>query len=623
MALALGEPYGVMVVHGSPLCADYSTGAAIFLLLLITLANGGLRKLTRRFSLNGRQLAIVYIMMVVACAIPSWGFVMNLVAIMAGPLYYATPSNHWASVLIPHLPEHLIITEPAASRAFYEGLHPGQSIPWGLWLVPLAWWLGLALALYLVQVSVAVILRKQWVENERLVYPLTQLPLELTSSEGGPNALGVFWRNPLVWMGFAIPFVFHSLNALHSYFPVVPALSNAWGFSILRRHAWVTMRIYFEVIGLSYLLTTDVALGLWLFPVLTTIEMALLDFYGINTQPPEFVSDPGTPPIAYQGLGAMVLLVGLSLWRSRSHLRRVFTEAWEGSTSAEQAQEALSYRTAIFGGVAGLVMVLWWLVRSGMNLPTALSFMGVTLLILVGLARVVSQAGLAYGRPPVAVPIVVLRGLGSAYISRAGLGSFAVAFAWSGDVRTSVVASTANALKIANARKLPGRQVRIALAVSILIALVASGWFSIRMAYTHGGLKLGGWQMDGLAPVLYSWMARLMQTDVRVGVGRFGYMALGGLLYLLLAHLHDNYAWFSVHPIGLTLGLAGPVAWVWFSVFVAWLLKVALLRYGGAKIYHRARPFFLGIVLGSFTAAGLWIIIDAFAGGRGNVFTLG
>ncbi len=142
MALAVGEPYGVMVVHGSPLCADYSTGAAIFLLLLIALVNGGLRKLTRRFSLSGRQLAIVYIMMVVACAIPSWGFVMNLVAIMAGPLYYATPSNRWASVLIPHLPEHLIITEPAGedevshTSAFFTIPHRKQDdwnfVLWGV-----------------------------------------------------------------------------------------------------------------------------------------------------------------------------------------------------------------------------------------------------------------------------------------------------------------------------------------------------------------------------------------------------------------------------------------------------------------------------------------------------------
>jgi len=350
VALAVGEPYGVMVVYGSPLCADYSTGAAIFLLLLIALVNGGLRKLTRRFSLSGRQLAIVYIMMVVACAIPSWGFVMNLVAIMAGPLYYLTPSNRWASVLIPHLPEHLIITDPAASRAFYEGLHPGQSVPWSLWLAPLTWWLGLALALYLVQVSIAVILRKQWVENERLVYPLTQLPLELTSNERGAAALGAFWRNPFVWVGFAIPFVFHSINALHTYFPVVPALPHSWGFSVLRRHAWFTVRIYFEVIGLSYLLTTDVALGLWLFPVLATIEMALLNFYGINTEPPELYSDPGTPPIAYQGLGAMALLVGLSLWRSRSHLHQMFRGVWQTDANAAQASEALSYRSAIFRG---------------------------------------------------------------------------------------------------------------------------------------------------------------------------------------------------------------------------------------------------------------------------------
>ena len=622
VALALGEPFGVMVVKGSPLCADYSAGGAIFVLLIIVLANWVLRKLTGGFGLSGQQLAVVYIMMVVSCAIISWGFVMNLIAVMAGPLYYATPSNHWDSILLPHLPPHLIIQNEAASRLFYEGLGPGQSPPWEVWLAPLAWWMGLALALYLVQVSVAVILRKQWVENERLVFPLTQLPLELTWTEGGVDACAAFLRNPLLWLGLAIPFIFHSLNALHSYFPAVPAISRGWGFSILRRHAGFTVSIFFEVIGLSYLLTSDVALGLWLFPVLSTIEMGLLNLYGINTEPAEYGSDPGTPPIAYQGLGAMALLVGVSLWRGRDHLRSVFREAWHGGTGSAQAQEALSYRAAVFGGAAGLVVVLWWLVRSGMNLATAVFFVIVALLILVGLARVVSQAGIAYGRPPVAAPVMTFHGLGSDYIGPAGVGALALSFAWAGDIRTSVAASTANALKIATAAKLPGRPVRIALGTSIIVPLVASSWFSTRMAYAHGGLKLGGWHMQGLARVLYTWIARLMQTGVPTGIGRFGYMGWGGLLYLLIAHLHDTYAWFPVHPIGLTLGLAGPVAWVWFSVFLAWLLKAAILRYGGARTYQRARPFFLGMVLGSFTAAGMWIIIDAVAGGRGNAFTL-
>ena len=40
-----------------------------------------------------------------------------------------------------------------------------------------------------------VILRKQWIERERLIFPLAQLPLEMTKKS--------FFKNKLMWLGFA------------------------------------------------------------------------------------------------------------------------------------------------------------------------------------------------------------------------------------------------------------------------------------------------------------------------------------------------------------------------------------------------------------------------------------
>jgi hypothetical protein len=40
------------------------------------------------------------------------------------------------------------------------------------------------------------------------------------------------------------------------------------------------------------------------------------------------------------------------------------------------------------------------------------------------------------------------------------------------------------------------------------------------------------------------------------------------------------------------------------------------------RAYQVARPGFLGMVLGEFAAAGLWIIIDSITGVRGHRFFL-
>ena len=84
--LSLGESYGVLVVRGSAMAADYSTGAALVLFFLLTLFLNPLARLLTGSHLNSRELATVYIMMIVAAAIPSWGFVMNLIPFLGGLL---------------------------------------------------------------------------------------------------------------------------------------------------------------------------------------------------------------------------------------------------------------------------------------------------------------------------------------------------------------------------------------------------------------------------------------------------------------------------------------------------------------------------------------------------------
>jgi hypothetical protein len=44
-------------------------------------------------------------------------------------------------------------------------------------------------------------------------------------------------------------------------------------------------------------------------------------------------------------------------------------------------------------------------------------------------------------------------------------------------------------------------------------------------------------------------------------------------------------------------------------MFVAWLLKSLILRYGGMNVYRQALPFFLGLILGDFVTGAAWSIV--------------
>ncbi len=48
---------------------------------------------------------------------------------------------------------------------------------------------------------------------------------------------------------------------------------------------------------------------------------------------------------------------------------------------------------------------------------------------------------------------------------------------------------------------------------------------------------------------------------------------------------------------------------MWLSFLVAWILKTLILRYGGPTLYRRARPVFMGLILGDTFNAGVWIIV--------------
>jgi hypothetical protein len=58
---------------------------------------------------------------------------------------------------------------------FFDGLPAGQSLPWGVWVVPLFWWLSLMAVVLFVAFCLITILRKQWVENEKLLFPLVEM----------------------------------------------------------------------------------------------------------------------------------------------------------------------------------------------------------------------------------------------------------------------------------------------------------------------------------------------------------------------------------------------------------------------------------------------------------------
>ncbi|MBU0610920.1 MAG: hypothetical protein KKI08_23775, partial [Armatimonadetes bacterium] len=126
LAIAFGVPYGTLILRGSYMDLDFSTPGAIFVLFAVSaLLNPTVRFLGKRLALNSREMVIAYVMALLACSIPTMGMTCQLLPIITGFRYYASPENHWEDTILPHLPQWLYPQSESAIKYFYETLPPG------------------------------------------------------------------------------------------------------------------------------------------------------------------------------------------------------------------------------------------------------------------------------------------------------------------------------------------------------------------------------------------------------------------------------------------------------------------------------------------------------------------
>lgn len=217
VAVVFGAPYAIWMARSSEITWSYFPSSVGFCFVAIVLANSLVRRLRSSWALEPLELAIIVVMGLSATGIPVF-IVGTLLAIISSPYYGATNENDWEGNIHPFLPDWLVPRPDGdAMRHFYEGLPAGQDLPFDVWLGPLAWWLSLILTVYFVCFCMVVIFRRQWVEHERLTFPLMEMPRLLIDNEGKP-----LFKSRLFWAGCALPFgliLFNIIGFFHIGFP--------------------------------------------------------------------------------------------------------------------------------------------------------------------------------------------------------------------------------------------------------------------------------------------------------------------------------------------------------------------------------------------------------------------
>ena len=160
--------WAVLVLRASKLNKSYFP-MGLFLTFIVLVSLNVLWSRSGRRGLSREELLVTLGIGLIGSFFPFFGLAGFLVGVIAAPFYFATSENGWENILHPHIPDWIVLSdEDFAATWFYEGLPAGSEIPWSSWAVPIAWWMVLIGAAAWSILCLMVVLRRQWVEHERL-----------------------------------------------------------------------------------------------------------------------------------------------------------------------------------------------------------------------------------------------------------------------------------------------------------------------------------------------------------------------------------------------------------------------------------------------------------------------
>ncbi len=584
-------------------------GTAVTVLCCLIAINVLLKRWRPSWRLSPGELITIYVAVGIIAAITSgvWNWGGGLAPSIAYPIWFASPANQWADTLWPNLPPGMTV----ASRDVLQGFFLGNSSPyrWDIvlaWVRPALWWTAWVTATLWVTLCLSTLARRRWADEEKLPFPMTILPLQLT--EPG----GEIFRTRVFWVGIGISTGIGLLAVLNSLAPSVPQVPTWLDISALMSNNWPwdgmrTTQLAFGPweIGLCYLMPVDLTFSLIVFNLFWRAEYVCSRTQGWLISPWS-----GFPYGDQQVTGAYLALMASILWLDRRYLAQAARTAIGLRSKLNDTAEAFSYRTAVFGAVGGLAFLWWLLARSGMGSAIAVSFLALFFVMVMVIVRLRAQLGPPshdmYGTMP---EFVLTQFPGTHAIAPGGLGMIAMLRPFMYEQDSQPAPAQLEALVMAgrvNAN--PTRMTWILLAV-VPMMMLCYFWASLHVGY-HVGMaskarpdviamaeqasaKLNDWLRNPSGP---SWS----------GVDAIG---IGFAAVLLLMYARLRLPFWPLHPLAFPLAFSWAIDEMLPAVALTWVFKVLLLRYGGLRAHRRALPFFLGLLVGTAITALLNVFL--------------
>jgi hypothetical protein len=632
LLICLLTPFNNAYLKGTPLGGGQFPLAPFYLLVWMMLFTAGLQRVFKgRRLLSGRELLVMWALMVLLSGIAWTGLARTFFINLTAPYHFATVENHWEDLLQPLLPKGWYPTSREAVDGFYNGISGGRQmdwlevvrrIPWGTWAGPLLEWTGFILLCYFLMISIVSLLSRQGLYNERMNFPLLRVPIMMQEAFD-EDRLGAFLTHRFLIAGLMVPVCLHLINGLSFYNPSIPSIPTlilAGKFfpktGLFSGFYKLKIYIYPAFIGFAFLTAKQVSFSLWFFFLAGALLVGLLNVLGINIPAAALgVTFGGTlsRPEETQAIGAYLVFFLFLAWLARFHFLDILLKAFGRRKETDPKAEWITSAPAFWGVVAGGIGLVAWCHHYGLPVGAAVLVLIAFFLFTLVAVRVICQGGITYFTLTAAPLDAVTAFFGSRFLTQAGLVVAAVTqkvlFM---DLRESLMPALLHARKVTDGAR-NNHMVVGAIALALVAGVAASFVAMLAVAHKFGLRELDMDWATRTTVAVYENVFSLLESPAEPSRWVLIFTACGAAVMLALVVCYHRFFWWPIHPIGYLTAYSSAMWTLWFSFFLGWVCNALCMRYGGTALFRNLRFFFIGMIIGDFFMAGNWAIYGLFS----------
>ena len=582
----------------------------------------------RRIGMARRELLVVYSLVLVAGPLIGATTMGWMLVCTIQYYYFARAYTIWETAFLHEVPSWFAPTSPAGAEAFFHG---GAAVPWALWWQPLGAWSFFMVALFVCVLCIIALFQRQWIMNERLSFPLAQVPLITVGSTGptqpvGAPRLPTSWA---FWVGLIISFGLTFLDGLSRRWPTVPVLPlgplpivQEQRVGPLAGMGEVVLLLWPWMIAIAYLIPKELSFSAWFFWWALVGVNVLAVMAGAEPRGPAVIWDSTFPAPRYQGGGA-VLVIGLwAAWIARRHLAQIVRSALFKHANVDEEREPMPHRLALIGMLSSFAAMVYFCHAAGCRLVVAFTLMACIVGYYVVWARLRAETGLGFSTFPLGVFAAMRVPLGAAaFTTSEFVAANSLRWAYTkggGWIYELCTGNALEAMKIADSAGISKRRLTRAVLLGFILTLAAALFVFLTGIYHYGWFKLQRLNVgfmreiitDGNRVVGYIMNPSEADADGMVAIGA------GASIAVVLGAMRLRFWWWPFHPVGYMAAMCWGLNWYWMPFFVGWVCKTVVLRYGGLRLYRRTISLAIGFIVGELLCRGTWAAVALVAMGR-------